>query len=64
MRTRKFFVNALYDIEHRTDGFYFRQLQSKEDWSGPYRNIGAVAEAMAEELEEQMRLCYELLTPR
>ena len=64
MRTRKFFVNALYDIEHRTDGFHFRQLQSKDDWSGPHRNISAVADAMADDLEVQTRLCYELLSPR
>ena len=60
MRTRKVFVSGLFDIEHRTEGWFFTQLQSKEGWSGPYRNVAEVVNALATELEEQLRLFYQL----
>jgi hypothetical protein len=59
MQTRKILASALYEIEERTEGWYFRPRQTDEDWNGPHRNVGAIAEEMADELEEQMLSYYE-----
>ena len=61
MKTRKIFVSGLFDIEHRTGGWYFQRLQSQDGWSGPYRNVGEVVDAMASELEAEVRWLYQLL---
>jgi hypothetical protein len=60
MITRRLFVSGLFDIEHRTDGWYFTQLQSEDGWNGPHRNVGAIVEAIANVMEEQIRTFYQL----
>ncbi len=59
MKTRNIPAGALYNVQQRTDGWYYRPIQTDEEWNGPHLNLGAVAEAMADELEEEMRLFYQ-----
>ncbi len=61
MKTRRVFVSGLFDIEQRTDGWYYQRLQSKEGWNGPYRDIGDVVDAMSREIEIELRWLYQLL---
>jgi hypothetical protein len=60
MRTRSLFVSGLFDVEHRTDGWYFRQLHCDEPWNGPHLDCGAVAQALTDELVGQIRNFYQL----
>jgi hypothetical protein len=62
MKTRGLYhIDLPFDIEHRTDGWYYRVSQSEEEWEGPFRNVGELSEEIAERFDEYIRRVYELL---
>jgi hypothetical protein len=62
MRTRTLYNTGVdFDIEHRTDGWYYRLSQTDDDWEGPFRNVGEITEEFADYFDAYVRWKYELL---
>jgi hypothetical protein len=59
MKTRRLRVDVILDIEHRTDGFYYRLADGDMRYIGPY-SIEVLSEEIADCFEEQLRWQYEL----
>ena len=61
MKTRTLYHTDLsFDIEHRTDGWYYR-ISYTDDFEGPYRTLAELSEEFVAHFEAYLRWMYELI---
>jgi hypothetical protein len=58
MTVRSFTLAAIFDIEQRPDGFYYKQLTPKDNWEGPFDTIAALSKHIAELIDRSLRSAY------
>lgn len=61
MKTRSGLVVAMFNVEHRTDGWFWQtpDLDGTLDldgWDGPYRNKQELAEVLARRLLQSLKM--------
>jgi hypothetical protein len=59
MKTRRVLIGLFFSVEHRTEGWYYRQ-NGEEEWEGPFLNVGELTEEFADYFDAYIRLLYEL----
>jgi hypothetical protein len=58
MKIRSFTFAAIFDIEQRPEGFYYKQLAPRDYWQGPFENIAALSKHIAELIDKSLKSAY------